>query len=224
MVELSLNDKKSIFQKHLLAETLKRIDEETADFKEYKRISFKNAKKMSSILGFSVHWRPSAKQVIAILVAAAMLLLTGCGIAYRNEIRDFIIKNRGKGVSISFSEGPETEIKPIDECYNLNFVPEGFNLEQISKKDYSVKIKWANITGHYIYLHAKLTDTSTFIFDTEHGGGDFREISSVKIYYLVSNNIRSYIWNDGNYSFVVYSDYELDKQVLTQLILGFKKQ
>lgn len=201
-----------------------RIDKETESYLKYSRISIRQAKKLSEALGIRVHWRPSAKQVIAILIAAALLLLTGCGIAYRNEIRDFIIKNRGKGVSISFTEGPETEIKPIDECYNLNFVPEGFNLEQISKKDYSVKIKWANITGHYIYLHAKLTDTSTFIFDTEHGGGYFREISSVKIYYLVSNNIRSYIWNDGNYSFVVYSDYELDKQILTQLILGFKKQ
>ena len=201
-----------------------RIDKKTESYLKYSRISIRQAKKLSEALGIRVHWRPSAKQVIALLVAAAMLLLTGCVIAYRNEIRDFIIKNLGKGVSISFTEGPETEIKPIDECYNLNFVPEGFNLEQISKKDYSVKIKWANITGHYIYLHAKLTDTSKFIFDTEHGGGYFREISSVKIYYLVSNNIRSYIWNDGNYSFVVYSDYELDKQVLTQLILGFKKQ
>ena len=201
-----------------------RINKETESYLKYSRISIGQAKKLSEALGIRVHWRPSVKQVIALLVAAAMLLLTGCGIAYRNEIRDFIIKNQEKGVSISFSEGPETEIKPIDECYNLDFIPEGFNLEQISKKDYSVKIKWANITGHYIYLHAKLTDTSTFIFDTEHGGGYFREISSVKIYYLVSNNIRSYIWNDGNYSFVVYSDYELDKQILTQLILGFKKQ
>lgn len=223
MDELSFNDKKSIFQKYLLAETLKRIDEETADLKEYKRISFKNAKKMSSILGFSVHWRPSAKQVIAILVAAAMLLLTGCGIAYRNEIRDFIIKNRGKGVSISFSEDPETEIKPIGECYNLDFIPEGFSLEQITQIANSIIITWLDADEHFIKISIIPTDKSIIGFDSERGYSEIKQISSIKVYCHNNDKVYCYLWNDGNYSFVADSNFNIDDDLLISIMIELKK-
>ena len=206
-----------------------RIDEETKSHSKYSRISIRQAKKLSEALGIRVHWRPSAKQVIAILVAATMLLLTGCGIAYRNEIREFIIKAREGGVRITFSKGPSTERKPINECYNFDFVPEGFTLEQVSQLQVGqgffdhVKIQWSNSSGQFIYLHIVPADSTIFDYDNEHGQSEIRQISSHKVYCYMNDKVCLYLWNDGEYSIELFSNCQPDDDLITQIALGIKK-
>ena len=69
-------------------------------------------------------WSPKMKRVVAILIAAA-LLLTSCGIIFRNEIREvfeeFFVK-------LTYS-GDDNGIDTIEEVYELTYLPEGYFLE-----------------------------------------------------------------------------------------------
>ena len=70
-------------------------------------------------------WTPKIKRIIAILIAAA-LLLTSCGIIFRNEIREVF---KDLFVSLTY-EGDEESQQTIKDVYTLSYVPEGYTLEK----------------------------------------------------------------------------------------------
>ena len=65
-------------------------------------------------------WSPKMKRIIAILIAAA-LLLTSCGIIFRNEIREMFEEFF---VKLTYSEENNSN-NPIEEVYHLEYLPEG---------------------------------------------------------------------------------------------------
>ena len=72
-------------------------------------------------------WSPKMKRIIAILIAAA-LLLTSCGIIFRNEIREIF---KDFFVSLTYETDDMSE-DMIEEVYTLSYVPEGYTLEKES--------------------------------------------------------------------------------------------
>ena len=91
---------------------------------------------------------PKMKRIIAILVAAA-LLLTSCGIIFRNEIREvfeeFFIK-------LSYSDG-ETTGETIEEVYELSYVPEGYYLEKYTNLPVNVNYVYKNDNKGFLNLY-----------------------------------------------------------------------
>jgi hypothetical protein len=65
------------------------------------------------------------RRVVAILVAAA-LLLTSCGIIFREEIREVFDE---LFVSLNYGDHGQ-EGKIIEEVYTLGYIPEGYVLEK----------------------------------------------------------------------------------------------
>ena len=69
-------------------------------------------------------WSPKMRRIIAILIAVA-LLLTSCGIIFRNEIREVFEEFFVKLTYESDTESDQT----IQEVYSLSYVPERYSLK-----------------------------------------------------------------------------------------------
>lgn len=91
--------------------------------------SRRHRKAMRAIVNGKTPRKPLSTKMIAILVAAAILLLAGCAIIYRDEIRGFIIDIKELFVNVDFSEG-ENNSQKIEEIYELSYVPEGYDLKE----------------------------------------------------------------------------------------------
>ena len=81
---------------------------------------------------------PKMKRLIAILVAAA-LLLTGCAIIFRNEIREVF-----EEFFVSLTYSGDEEALTIQEIYSLGYVPEGYILEKEHLAATYVQYKFSN--------------------------------------------------------------------------------
>ena len=157
----------------------------------------------------------------AILVAAAVLLLAGCAIIYRNEIRDFITDIREHFVKVSFSEG-ENESQNIEEIYELTYLPEGYTLESQHIGKMIVQYVFTNSKENHIRFIQQPLDSSSFAVDIEHGDYEIINIGEYEVYYRQINTGYYYIWNDGKYALKINSTELLPEQLLKLIIEGIQ--
>ena len=160
------------------------------------------------------------RRLIAILVAAA-LLLTGCAIVYRNEIRDFIEEICDSFVKVNFSDTDDTG-KRIEDIYELTYIPEGYVLE--SSVEYSTRVKYiyANSDGKKIRFTQELLDTISFYADIEIGYNKVVGISLYDVYCKDTKEHIGYMWNDGKYMFRLTMEAEISTEELKLIIEGIK--
>ena len=156
-------------------------------------------------------WSPRTRRLIAILVAAA-LLLTSCGIIFRNEIReifeDFFVK-------LTY-EGDEESTKTIKEVYSLGYVPEGYILKKESITSTYAKYKFTNETGNLFYFEQRPLPSGEFVVDSKSGYSQIEEIENYKVYYRNATGVNYYLWYDDKYtiSFVTSEKLSNDKIIL----------
>lgn len=160
-------------------------------------------------------WSPKMKRIIAILVAAA-LLLTSCGIIFRNEIReifhDFFVKLTYNG------EG--TGLDTIEEVYELSYLPEGYYLEEEVIAPICVQYKFKNENNDRIIFEQKLIDKTDFYVDSESGYTQINSIKNYEVYYRYTDGRHVYIWNDGKYSMFIRSNLELPTSEIVLILEG----
>lgn len=158
-------------------------------------------------------WSPKMKRIIAILIAAA-LLLTSCGIFFRNEIReifeDFFVK-------ITYS-GDETGTDTIEEVYKLGYLPEGYSIKIEKITPVRIQYKLINENGDYIWFEQKLIDRTDFYADSESGYSHIKDIDDYEVYYKNIDKKHVYIWNDGNYSIFIRSSLELPTSEIFKIL------
>ena len=208
-----------LFKQALVEGVNRRLDREIATCDEEITYSRRHIKNMARIVNGKEIKKPLNRKMIAILVAAAVLLLAGCAIIYRNEIRDFITDIREHFVKVSFSEG-ENESQNIEEIYELTYVPEGYAIETQVINRMMVQYKFANEEGESIKFIQRPIDAASFSADVEHGDYDVINIYEYEIYYRQINTGYYYIWNDGKYAMQLYASDELPEQILTLIING----
>ena len=180
--------------------------------RRHKRIMKSIIKGKTTIAG----WNISRKKVIAILVAAALLLVS-CAIIYRDEIRDIITEVHGLFTEIHFSDGDKTS-QYIEEIYHLTYLPDDYALAKSNISDRSVQYHFA---GQSIIIFSQQPiDTSGIILDSEHGKESIIIIDEYKIYSRKTNDLYCYIWNDGKYVLAIDSTDELFNETLKQIING----
>ena len=174
--------------------SLNRIDNKLKNCKEDASISIAQAKRMSDVLGINVHWRPSAKKIIAILVAAAILALAGCGIIYRNEIRKFIINVYETFFDVRFEN--DNHLNQDNIKYELKYVPDGYVLNSnLSEEDYFL---YENAQNDRLELFIYRLDTTIAKFDNEHEKNNIMlELDVGTVLKHVSSSRITYMWNDG---------------------------
>lgn len=161
---------------------------------------------------------PKMKRIIAIIVAAA-LLLTSCGIIFRNEIREvfeeFFVK-------LTYSDDV-TSGNIIEQIYELTYLPEGYHLIEKQERLLHIKWKYANETNDMIKFEQRVLDESGFAVDSESGYSQIKEIEEYDVYYRKNSEQHFYVWNENKYSFCLISDLKISDDVLVEIINGIKK-
>lgn len=160
---------------------------------------------------------PKMKRIIAILVAAA-LLLTSCGIIFRNEIREVIEEFF---VKLTYS-GDEMGSDTIEEVYELTYLPEGYILDTENISYTATKFKYINSENNYIYFEQHTINRSEFAVDSESGYSQIKEIEEYDVYYRFAGKYHYYIWSNNKYIFHLTSDQELTNEDIELIIHGIK--
>lgn len=183
--------------------------------------SRRHRKAMRAIVNGKTPRKPLSTKIIAILVAAAILLLAGCAIIYRDEIREFVTEVREFFVKVSFPEG-DNDSQYIDEIYELTYIPEGYILADERINRMAVQYVFINTDGKSIRFMQQALDSSTFSIDSEHSDNTIIEIENYTIYSRIAGNMHYYLWNDGKYALKLISAIELTDEELLSIINGLK--
>ena len=210
-----------LFKQALVEGVSRRIDRELAACDEEVVFSRRHIKNMERIVKGKKPKKPINKKMIAILVAAAVLLLAGCAIIYRNEIREFVTDVKEFFVKIDFEDG-ENESRAIDEIYELTYLPEGYKLETQVINRMVVQYKFTNEFGESVKFIQRSLDASNFYVDIEHSDNVIIEIGEYTYYSRKTNNMYYYLWNDGNYALILNSTEELSIDTLELIMNGIK--
>ena len=208
-----------LFKQALIEGVNRRIDRDIAACEENVVCSRKHNKAMARILKGKTPSKPINRKMIAILVAASILLLAGCAIIYHDEIRGFITDVSEFFVKVTFDEG-ESEIKQIEEVYELTYVPEGYGLIKQDVTRMRVQYSYENKEGRFIKFIQQPLDASNFYIDSEHDYDNVFYLEQYTIYYRQTNGTYSYIWNDGKYALNLYSSEYLSENSLELIISG----
>ena len=163
-------------------------------------------------------WSTKIKQIIAILVAVA-LLLTSCGIIFRNEICEIFEEFF---TSITFPEN-ESNTDTITEAYKLTYVPEGYTLDKENISPLSVVYKYVDENDNFIWFEQRILKDTDFVIDSESGYSKIMEIEKYDVYYRKNSEQNVYVWTDGKYSLWLNANLKLSYEEIVQIIDGILK-
>ena len=210
-----------LFKQALIDGVNMRIERELAACEEEVVFSRRHMRAMKRIINGKNPAKPINSKVVAILVAAAILLLAGCAIIYRDEIRDFITDVKDRFVKVTFSDGVE-ESKYIEDVYELTYVPEGYEMETHTIGNKMVRYIFKTQKGEMIKFIQQPLDISGFAVDIEHDYDKFANVNDYEIYYRHTNGTYYYIWNDGKYAFKINLSEELPIKELELILFSIK--
>ena len=160
-------------------------------------------------------WSPKMKRIIAILIAAA-LLLTSCGIIFRNEIREIF---KDLFVSLTY-EGDDMSEDTIKEVYVLSYVPEGYTLEKETKTSMCIQYKYLSQNNDVILFEQRTKVGSDYYIDSESGYSKIEEIEEYEVYYRFTNKSHLYVWNNEKYLINIKSSAQLSNEEIVLLLDG----
>lgn len=160
-------------------------------------------------------WSPKMRRIIAILIAVA-LLLTSCGIIFRNEIREvfeeFFVK-------LTY-DGDDESTESIKDVYCLGYVPEGYTLKREITTDVFIQYTFEDKNGHFIKYDQRAISLSGFYIDIEQGYSQINEIENHYIYYRLTNGYHCYVWNCEDYSIKMKCSLQLSNDEIVKIIEG----
>ena len=157
-------------------------------------------------------WSPRMRRVVAILVAAA-LLLTSCGIIFREEIREVFEE---LFVSLYFKDDSEAP-RTIEEIYTLGYVPEGYVLDQELKDSLAVKYVFKN-ENNDVFTFVQNTIHGEFVIDSEEGYSEFVAVGEKRVYYRFSGEHHHYVWSDGKYVMSIMTEEDFPQEKIIRII------
>ena len=157
-----------------------------------------------------------SKHIIAIIVAAALLLLTSCGIIFRNQIREifediFVRVNYGDKVNVG---------AVIEEKYELAYVPDGYDFKNELIDPLIVEYTYINEENDLIRFVQQPLNSTKHIIDSETGYSEILRIAECDVYYRLANGINTYIWNDEKYSLQLKTSTQLSNEEIALIIYG----
>ena len=158
---------------------------------------------------------PKMRRIIAILIAVA-LLLTSCGIIFRNEIREIF---KEFFVSLTY-ENDDTSEDMIEEILVLTYMPEGYKLEKETITSMCMQNKFVNQNKDIIYFEQRAITSTDLIVDSESGYSKIEEIEHYEIYHRITGKLYCYIWNDGKYSLTLNSSTKLSNEDIILMLDG----
>lgn len=160
---------------------------------------------------------PKTRRIIAILVAAA-LILTSCGIIFRDEMR-MIFKEFY--VSVVSSEN-DVKGQLIEEIYEPSYIPEGYILEEEAVSMSEVYYAYYNSEGEMLTFSQSPLNGTIYNYDTENSTTTPIVIDGITFYHTIATIREYYLWNDGKYVFEISSSAGLSTDELKLMINGLK--
>ena len=158
---------------------------------------------------------PKMKRIIAILIAVA-LLLTSCGIIFRNEIREIF---KDLFVSLTYETDDMSE-DMIEEVYTLSYVPEGYALEKEKLTSIYVRYEFENANEDTLCFEQRTKVGSDYYIDSESGYSKIEEIEEYEVYYRYTNKSHLYVWNNEKYLINIKSSAQLSNEEIVLLLDG----
>ena len=162
-------------------------------------------------------WSPKMRRIIAILIAAA-LLLTSCGIIFRNEIREIF---KEFFVRLTY-ENDDTSEDMIEEILVLTYVPEGYKLEKESITTVRVRYEYENEDGEILFFEQRALSHSGYYIDSESGYSKIEDIKEHEIYYRCTDGVNYYLFHNDKYSMSLISMELLSNNELNLILNGIK--
>lgn len=164
----------------------------------------------------------SARIKIAAAIVAAMFLLSGCVMIYKDEIRGFIEHIYEEYIEITFSDNKNAESSYIEEIYELTYVPEGYVLNEKIITPISVKYVFLSSDHERITFYQQVLDNTSFGVDGESGYTIIHNINGIDVYCRNYNDHNNYLWNDSAYAITISSTRALSNSELQKIIEGIK--
>ena len=166
-------------------------------------------------------WSPKMMRVVAILIAAA-LLLTSCGIIFRNEIREFYEEICNFFIAITYNEqGSNGGV--IEKAYELGYLPDGYLLVDTKISPVRVQYYFENENNDYIWFEQIVLDGSHFVVNDENGYNQIYSIDKYDVFYSINVQRHLYLWNDGEYSITLSSNTQLSDNDIISILDGIIK-
>lgn len=158
---------------------------------------------------------PKARQIIAILIAAA-LILTGCGIIFRDELRAVF---KEFGVTIAPSEKDYTS-QLIEEIYELSYIPEGYHLDSSSISDTEVGYIYYNDNEDILTFYQNPINGTVYDYDTEHSTTNTIVIDNIIVYNTKATKRDYYLWADDKYIYEISTSERFSVEEVEKIING----
>ena len=208
-----------LFKQALLEALEINLQEEEKDFVDKVETSDQHKAAMQAILDGTYEkksvWKFTKAKVAAILVAAA-LLLASCAVIYRNEIRDFVEEIFADFTKLTYSD-KDIDGQTIETVYELTYVPNGYVLKDTVITPTLVRYKFINSSSNMLIYEQKILSAS-FMFNNENGYNLLMSLDEVDIYYKTADNYHYYLWNNGEYSFLISTNDQLSNEDIDQMI------
>ena len=164
------------------------------------------------------------RRIVAAVVAAALLVLTACAAyAYRGEIKKIFAKIRDTYIWLSYDDSEDAMDELISEHYTLGYVPEGYDLVGEFQVETVNKHQWENQNGDYLVFEQTIWDGTRYSLDSETGETTIIDCNGREVYYRTTH-VSTYVWNDGTYSFVLYTSEPLSNDILEKILNGIKQE
>ena len=162
-------------------------------------------------------WSPRMKRIVAILVAAA-LLLTSCGIIFRDEIKEIF---SDFFVSVKYDNNDKIG-QTLDNIYYLSYIPDGYIIEDEIIGSLFVQYRYIDDDNHVIIFTQNILNGMEYIIDSENGYSEIIEIDKIKVYYRYTGEMHIFVWNDDNYSLKLTSNNKLTDDEIAEIVDGIK--
>ena len=153
------------------------------------------------------------RRIIAILVAAA-LLLTSCGIAFRNEIQEIFNE-----LFITLKYDGNNPPKTLEEIYILGYLPDGYVLHKEMRDQLAVKYIFVNDEGNIFTFEQGIIEGSKQVVDSD-GYSRFLDLVNFDIYYRFTGDAHIYVWSDEKYWLILMLENEMPNKEIISIIEG----
>ena len=223
MTRKQYREERELFRKAMIEGMARKYDQELEKYPGEVTCSENHLQKMSAIVqahAISERRKAVKRKVVAALVAVALLALTACTVyANREEIKKLFVKVFDSRFQLSYEEEELEDDKSLAERYTLGYVPEGYVLELEQQTVLVNKSTWIDQQNNRIVLRQSSWDGTSYSVDSEVGESLAYVFDGVEIYYRL-NDVHTYIWNDGTYSFVLASSESFSESELKPIIEG----
>lgn len=187
-------------------------------------VSEEHEKRMKEIISSKprrrVSYRKIGKRVIALLVAALLIFLTGCAVFYQ-KIVDFIVTAYDKYFRVEQSVSAEENSQTIKKIKVPTVMPEGYELKVESILPSYVVQKWVDADGDFMVYKQDSTDKSHYNVDNESSLCAKMQIGEIVVFHHYNNSMNTYVWRN-EYTFSITSSTQFSEDEIAMIVNNIK--